>query len=53
MNLFEKKMIDFWESEFPDTWSFLWSPEEAEAISIEHKDQIHFLNNEGTKLLNE
>lgn len=52
MNQFEKKMTDFWESDFPATWSFLWSPEEAEAISTEHKDQIHFLNKDGTKLLN-
>ena len=34
-------------------WSFLGSPEEANAIPNEHKDQIHFLNNEGTDLVSE
>ncbi len=40
-------------TEFPKVWSFLGSPEEANAISAEHKDQIHFLNKEGTALINE
>lgn len=51
MNQFEQKMTEFWEEEFPETWSFLQSPEEAQEIPIEHKDQIHFLNKEGTSLI--
>ena len=50
MNEFEN-LLSKYSSEFPKTWSFLWSPEEAEQIPNEHKDQIHFLNEEGTKLL--
>lgn len=38
-------------TEFPNTWSFLWSPEEANSISNEHKDQIHFLNKEATEFV--
>lgn len=53
MNDFEKHMTQYWTGEFPDLWSFLWSPEEAEKIPTEHKDQIHFLNKNGTTLLNE
>ncbi|WP_299525181.1 hypothetical protein [Winogradskyella sp.] len=30
---------------------FLWSPKKAKTIINEHKDQIHFLNEEGTKLI--
>ena len=40
-----------YKTEFPKKWSFLWSPEEAEQIPNEHKDQIHFLNEEGTKFV--
>ena len=32
--------------DFPNTWSFLWSPQEASEIPQEHKDQIFFLNDE-------
>lgn len=53
MNDFEKHITQYWTKEFPDVWSFLWSAEEAEKISTEHKDQIHFLNENGTKLINE
>jgi hypothetical protein len=47
MNDFEKNMTQYWTGDFPN-WSFLWSKEEAQQISAEHKDQIHFLNEEGT-----
>lgn len=40
-----------YKTEFPKKWSFLWSPEEAELIPNEHKDQIHFLNKEGTEFV--
>lgn len=53
MNQFEQQMTEFWETDFPDTWTFLWSPKEAQNISSEHKDQIHFINKEGTKFLND
>lgn len=53
MNDFEKNITQYWTNEFPDVWSFLWSPEEAEKISAEHKDQIHFLNDYGTRLINQ
>lgn len=36
---------------FPDTWSFLWSPEEAAKIPEEHKAQIHFLNDDAKAFL--
>lgn len=36
---------------FPNTWSFLWSPEEAAKIPEEHKAQIHFLNDEAKAFL--
>lgn len=39
-------------TEFPSKWTFLWSPEEAQKISSEHKDQIYFLNEEATTFLN-
>lgn len=52
MNDFEKNMTQYWADNFPKVWSFLWSPEEARDISAEHKDQIHFLNEEGTIFLN-
>jgi len=50
MNDFEKNLIQYF-TDFPEVWSFLWSPEEAENIVDEHKDQIHFLNTEGTKFI--
>lgn len=53
MNEFEKDITQYWTEEFPISCSFLWSPEEAHKIPIEHKDQIHFLNKKGTKLINE
>lgn len=40
-----------YKTEFPKKWTFLWSPEEAEQIPNEHKDQIHFLNEEGTEFV--
>lgn len=40
--------IKEYSTDFPKTWSFLWSPEEAENIPQEHKDQIHFLNEEAS-----
>ena len=53
MNNFERKIAEYWTDGSPDTWSFLWSPEEASQIQPEHKDQIHFLNEYGTKLIHE
>ncbi|WP_228236508.1 hypothetical protein [Allomuricauda sp. M10] len=53
MNDFEKGIIQYWTDEFPEVWSFLWSPENARKIPTEHKDQIHFLNEKGTNLINE
>jgi hypothetical protein len=49
-------MINFdnlksYSSDFPKTWSFLGSPEEASKISQEHKDQIFFLNDEAGELV--
>lgn len=51
MNDFEYNITKYWTNEFPNVWSFLWSPDEAKMISQEHKDQIHFLNIEGTSYL--
>jgi hypothetical protein len=47
------KMIGFdnlstYSIDFPNVWTFLWSPEEANTIPVEHKDQIFFLNQEAT-----
>ena len=50
MNVLEENIAEF-NTDFPKSWSFLWSPEEAEKISEEHKDQIHFLNKEGTEIV--
>jgi hypothetical protein len=49
-------MIDFaniktYSTQFPNNWSFLWSPEEANSISQEHKDQIFFLNDEASEFI--
>lgn len=38
-------------TEFPDTWSFLGSPDEAGTISQEHQDQIFFLDKEAGEFL--
>lgn len=43
--------IKSYSSDFPETWSFLGSPEEANGISQEHKDQIYFLNKEAGELV--
>ncbi|WP_421753227.1 hypothetical protein [Croceimicrobium sp.] len=51
MKDFEKQMTQYWMKEFPSVWSFLGSPEEAGKIPTEHKDQIHFLNDRGTELI--
>lgn len=37
--------------EFPQVWTFLWSPEEADKIPLEHKDQIFFMNKGATSFL--
>ena len=52
MNVLEENIAEF-KTDFPKSWSFLWSPEEAEKISEEHKDQIHFLNKKGTEIVKE
>lgn len=43
--------IKTYATDFPKTWSFLGSPEDANAIPEEHKDQIFFLNKEATTFL--
>jgi len=43
--------IKTYSTDFPNTWSFLWSPEEASEIPQEHKDQIFFLNNEASEFV--
>lgn len=43
--------IRTYSTDFPKTWSFLWSPEEASEITKEHKDQIFFLNDEASKFV--
>jgi hypothetical protein len=43
--------IKTYSTDFPKVWSFLWSPEEANKIPEEHKDQIFFLNNEASKFI--
>ena len=50
MNLLENNIAKF-KIDFPQSWTFLWSPEEANKISDEYKDQIHFLNEEGTEFV--
>ena len=50
MNVLEENIAEF-KTDFPKSWSFLSSPEEAEKISEEHKDQIHFLNKKGTEIV--
>ena len=50
MNDFQKDIIKYW-TDFPKVWTFLWSPEEALEIPTEHKDQIHFLNEEGSEFI--
>ena len=52
MNQFELKLMEYSEGDFPNKVTFLWSPEEAEKISKEHKDQIHFINEDGAEFLN-
>jgi len=52
----QRRMINFeniktYSAEFPEAWSFLWSPEEASKIPQEHKDQIFFLNNEASEFV--
>lgn len=47
----ETRVVNFeniktYSTDFPKAWSFLWSPEEANKIPLEHKDQIFFLNSE-------
>ena len=39
--------------DFPNVWTFLWSPEEAQQISVEHKDQIFFLNQKASEFVSE
>lgn len=38
-------------TDFPEVWSFLWSPEEAAEVSEEHRDQIYFLNSDAKEFL--
>jgi hypothetical protein len=49
-------MIDFsnikeYSTDYPDVPTFLGTPEEANQLSNEHKSQIHFLDEAGTKLV--
>ena len=39
--------------DFPNVWTFLWSPEEAQKIPEEHKDQIFFLNEKASGFISE
>ncbi|WP_260397360.1 hypothetical protein [Empedobacter brevis] len=43
--------IKTYSTDFPKAWSFLWSPEEANEIPKEHKDQIFFLNKEASEFI--
>ena len=43
--------IKAYSTEFPKTWSFLRTLEEANEISQEHKDQIFFLNQEASEFV--
>lgn len=43
--------IKTYSTDFPKTWSFLSSPEEASEIPQEHKEQIFFLNDEASKFV--
>src|SRR5687767_4590076 len=43
--------IKTYSTDFPKTWGFLSSPDEASEISQEHKDQIFFLNDEASKFV--
>jgi len=43
--------IKTYSTDFPKTWSFLGSAEEANEIPQEHKDQIFFLNDEVSKFV--
>lgn len=45
--------IKSFSTDFPKAWSFLWSPEDANEISQEHKDQIFFLNIEAENFLSQ
>ncbi|MFA7326509.1 MAG: hypothetical protein WC121_07600 [Candidatus Kapaibacterium sp.] len=51
MNVFEKRMEDYWIERPEGIWTFLGDPKEADAIPNEHKDQIHFLSKEGDKII--
>ncbi|MBL1279137.1 MAG: hypothetical protein COA33_002645 [Fluviicola sp.] len=51
MNEFEKNISKYWTGKLPKSWSFLDSIEDANNIPTEHKDQIHFLNEEGSELI--
>ena len=43
--------IKTYSTDFPKTWSFLWSTEEASKLPQEHKDQIFFLNDEASEFV--
>ncbi|AFL83640.1 hypothetical protein Belba_0998 [Belliella baltica DSM 15883] len=43
--------IKTFSSEIPDTYGFLWTPEEVEKLPQEHKDQIYFLNEDAGQFL--
>lgn len=43
--------IKTYSTDFPETWSFLRSPEEASKIPQEHEDQIFFLNKEASEFV--
>lgn len=44
-------MKNHWIERPSGIWTFLGSPEEAEAMPNEHKDQIHFLSEQGDKII--
>lgn len=43
--------IKSFSANIPDTWGFLWTPDEVDKLSQEHKDQIFFLNEEAGQFL--
>jgi hypothetical protein len=51
LNMINFDNIKTYSTDYPKTWSFLGSPEDANTIPEEHKDQIFFLNGEATTLL--
>lgn len=43
--------IKYYATDYPESWTFLGAAEEAHKLPEEHKDQIHFLNEEASTFL--